>query len=147
FRTDHQRLGGRCPLVDRQDVHEEKPSAIGDQPSVRRVRSMHPFARRNRVHEVHPTDLVAALRAHTVVAFACAMNARIFARFLVPSGSSTPVCTSTPHGSTRRIAVATLSGVSPPARMIGTRTAWTSARLTSQSCVLPVAPPRPLTGS
>src|SRR5262245_12207004 len=51
------------------------------------------------------------------------MKAAVFAGSLMPGADSMPLATSTPHGSTSAIAVATLSGARPPARTKARRVA------------------------
>src|SRR2546422_6747241 len=66
------------------------------------------------------------------------MKARTFAWSFLPGEASTPLVTSTAYGRTWRTASSTLSGVSPPARMMGPSIWACAAR--SQSIVTPVPP-------
>lgn len=52
----------------------------------------------------------------------------------------TPVQRSTPNGRTAQIAATTFTGLSPPARKVGTETAFAIRALRDQSCVRPVPP-------
>jgi hypothetical protein len=71
-----------------------------------------------------------------------ARNASSLAASLMPGAASTPLATSTAHGSTAEIADATLSGVSPPAStklILGNRSRASRARFQSKRAP---APPR-----
>jgi hypothetical protein len=73
---------------------------------------------------------------------AAATNARTLPRSFTPGALSTPLATSTHHGSTRRTASATLSGVSPPASTSFRALASDRTRPHSNACPVPPSAPR-----